>query len=442
MHLSLLIRPFLDLHPVYRRLTIAIVVLAAVVASRLLGEDGRGTETPPAPVPLGSASVISSLQERIRLNSEDADAYASLGLAYLQLVRETADTSLYGRAEKALDEALALEPEHVDALVGQGLLALTRHDFQAALAYGEQARALYPYRAAAVGILVDAHVELGRYPEAVALADDMVYLRPDQASYSRVSYLRELHGDTAGAIEAMRLAAETGLASDEGTLWSQVQLGHLYFNSGNFAQAERAYRQALFFRPDYPYALAGLARLDAARGDYYDAIAIYATLVERLPLPEFVIVLGELYEVTGQTDEASRQYDLVRAIQQLNAEAGVNVDLELALFDADHGVDAGQAVERARAAYGRRPTIYAADALAWSLYRAGDYAAAWSYTREALRLGTQDALLHYHAGMIALALGDGASARRHLNAALTLNPTFSVLHAERARSALESLGPR
>ncbi len=170
-----------------------------------------------------------------------------------------------------------------------------------------------------------------------------------------------------------------------------------------------------------------------------EAISSYQAIVKRLPLPEFVIALGDLYEATGKPAEAQKQYDLVRAMQQLNASAGMDVDMELALFDADHGAEPQAVLARARGAYARRPSIYAADVLAWALYRAGDYAEAQRYSAEALRLGTRDALLRYHAGMIAEALGDNAAAREHLEQALAINPHFSVRHAPIARATLEKL---
>ncbi|HSH78978.1 MAG TPA: tetratricopeptide repeat protein, partial [Herpetosiphonaceae bacterium] len=223
------------------------------------------------------------------------------------------------------------------------------------------------------------------------------------------------------------------------THWAAVQLGHLYFNSGDLRRAEVAYRQVLEIQPDYVYALAGIARVQAARGEVQAAIDAYRTIAERLPLPEFVIALGELYEVAEQQDEAKRQYDLVHVLQQLNAEAGVDVDLELALFDVDHGAAPAEALARARAAYAQRPTVYAADVLAWALYHTEQYAEARRYSEEALRLGTRDAAFHYHAGMIAHALEDRDGARRHLKEALAINPAFSLRHAPQARALLAQL---
>ncbi|HJZ50458.1 MAG TPA: tetratricopeptide repeat protein [Roseiflexaceae bacterium] len=405
------------------------------------------SEPAPAPLELGAARTVEQLQERIRRSPDDPSAYAQLGLALLQRVRETADPTLYTRAEQAFAEALKRDPRQLEALEGQGSLALSRHKFADALRYGEQAHQINPYRAEIYGIIGDAQIELGQYEAALDTIQKMVDTRPALNSYSRVSYLRELQGDTAGAIDIMRKAVGTGIPGSENMLWTQVQLGHLYFNSGDLAHAEQTYLEALQLRPDYVYALAGMARVHAARGSYKQAIDEYRRIVKMLPLPEFVIALGEVYEANGQPKEARQQYDLVRAMQQLSASAGVDVDLELALFDADHpltdlragGADPGQAVERARGSYARRPSIYGADALAWALYQHGDYAEARRYSDLALRLGTRDATMHYHAAMIALALNDRAGAREHLRQALAINPYFSVRYVEQVRQKLAEL---
>ena len=126
-----------------------------------------------------------------------------------------------------------------------------------------------------------------------------------------------------------------------------------------------------------------------------------------------------------------------RAIQQLNANAQMNTDLEMALFEADHG-NPVKAVELARAAYQQRPGIHGADALAWALYRNGHYSEARNYIKEALKLGTQDAMLHYHTGMIALEF-DANEARQQLKTALAINPHFSLYHAPIAMKTLQQL---
>lgn len=395
----------------------------------------------PAPALAGrdriAGNTVTDLQARVVQNPDDAEGYALLGLAYLQQVRETADANYYGLAEKALNEALSRDPQQLQAVLGQGILALARHDFRQGVVWGEQARTLNPYSPEALGVLVDANVELGEYETAVSTAQQMVNLRPNLASYSRVAYLRELHGDVDGAIAAMSQAAQAGAPGQEETLWTQVQLGNLYLNAGRLEEATAVYQQALQARPDYPFAQAGLARVQAAQGQLDAAIEIFEQLVGRLPLPEFAITLGELYLATGQPEKAQPQFDLVHLIQQLNADAGMNVDLELALFEANHG-DPAQAVRLATTAYDNRPSIYAADTLAWALYKNSDLDTAWQYSQQALRLGTQDAMLHFHAGMIAHQLDYTDAAENHLSQALAINPTFSILDVPLVQQILQS----
>ncbi|NJK81226.1 MAG: tetratricopeptide repeat protein [Chloroflexaceae bacterium] len=424
---------------------IALVIFAATVLWRSLQPPAPAFDLPqrnPRPFEAantGNPATIGQLQDYLRANPDDTTAYATLGLSLLQQVRETSDPILYTQAEQAFAEALTRDPQHFEALVGQGMLALSRHQFTEALAWGEQARSVNPHNAQPYGILGDAYTELGQYPEAAAAIQQMVDVRPDVRSYSRVSYQRELHGDVAGAIEAMERAARAGNPNAEETLWARVQLGHLYFNSGDLARAEAEYIHALETRADYVPAFAGVARVRAAQGNTTEAIEFYTLIVDRLPLPEYAIALGDLYTVSGDTTSAEQQYKLVHTIQQLNKNAGMNTDLEMALFLADYGDSPTEAVQQARAAYAQRPSIHAADVLAWALYQQGHYAEAWQYSQEALRLGTRDALFHFHAGMIAAALDDTAAAHHHLQQALAINPHFSVRYAPQATAQLEQL---
>ena len=422
----------------------SLLVLAVTIAARALWpQNVASPAVDPAPVlaaELGDERTIAALQERIRKDPNDVGAYSMLGLGLLQRVRDTADPSLYPRAQQALDEALKRDPANGDALIGQGVLALARHQFADALRWGERARDANTFRPQTYGIIADALNELGRYDEAADATDKMIAHRPDLASYSRVSYGRELRGDIPGALSAMAMAVSAGGgAGSEATLWTQVQLGNLYFNSGDLVRAEQTYAQALSVRPDYVYAAVGAARVLAAQGRTDDSISIYKKAVERLPLPEFAIGLGELYETQGKMKDAQQQYALVRAMQQLNVSAGINVDMELALFDADHGSDIAATVQRARAAFAARPSVYGADALAWALYRQGSLDEAWQMSQQALRLGARDANLLFRAGMIAYARHDDAAAKRLLSEALAINPHFSPLRAPVAAKTLAEI---
>jgi tetratricopeptide (TPR) repeat protein len=215
--------------------------------------------------------------------------------------------------------------------------------------------------------------------------------------------------------------------------------------------------------PGYAPAAAGRARLAARSGDLRSAIARWRELVARLPLPEYVIGLGEAELAAGERagggdepaagervagDEPAagddrraarlraagrRDLALVRAQESLLAEAGVDTDVELAIFEADHG-DRDRAVVLAREAWAQAPSVRSADALGWALTRAGRPEVGLRWARRALRLGSLDPTFRYHAG---IAAGNTPEGRRNLRLALRHGLDAYPLHANRARAALE-----
>ncbi|OAI42869.1 hypothetical protein AYO38_11145, partial [bacterium SCGC AG-212-C10] len=366
----------------------------------------------------GTDATISKLQQKIEKNDQDFASMLGLANAYLQKVRETGDPALYAKAEAILDRAAKVDAESPDLFAGQAYLALARHDFTGALELGQKAVAVAPDVARYHGIVGDALIELGQYPEAINSLQRMAIIRPDFAAYSRAAYARELYGDTEGAIEAWQGALEAGAPFPENVAWANVQLGNLQITFNHLDDASRSYSAALERVTDYPPALAGQARIATINGDYDEAKRLYAMAFERMPLAEYAVALGDIATRQGDTKEADRQYGLVRAIDTLQSQNGVNLDLEVALFMADRGTDPAGAIERARQAWTNRPNIHSADALAWALYQDGQYEEAQQYATEALKLGTRDSLKEFHAAMIAKALGQTEDARDHLNEAL------------------------
>lgn len=381
---------------------------------------------------------IAALQSVLKADQKNTDAYVSLGNAYLQKVRETGDSAFYVRAQKVLERALNQAPGNAGALAGMGSLALARHDFRAALRYGLEAHSAAPDVTLIYAVIVDAEVELGRYAEAGRTLQRMVDLKPNLASYARVSYYRELHGDLTGAVEAMKLAVSAGGDAPENLAYVQTLLGNLEFDRGHLAEAEHAYRLALARFPRHVPANAGLARAEAARGELSAATRRYRAVVARLPLPEYVIGLGET-ELAAHRRAAGREdLALVRAEERLLQQNGVNTDVELALFETNHG-SAERAVELARRAWAAAPSVRSADALGWALTRSGRPEAGLSFAKRALALGSKDPYFLYRAGMTARAAGKAALARRCLARSLAHNPHFSPLYAPRAKRALEAL---
>jgi tetratricopeptide (TPR) repeat protein len=381
---------------------------------------------------------IAGLQAELRTNRGDVKALATLGLAYLQRVRETGDASYYPKANGVLDQALRLAPRDLLATAGLGQLALARHQFRRALALGLRARAISPTTAGVYGVIGDAEVELGRYRQAFAAFDRMTALKPSVASYARVSYARELLGNVRGARRAMALAASAAVGEKEAYAWTHVQLGLLELSVGRARAALAQMRIALGAFPGYPFALDGMAQTQAALGRLRAAARDEQAAVDRVPLPQYVGFLGDLQHALGDGRAARRQYALIRVIERLLAANGVRNDLDIALFDADHGIGLPHALALARRGRAERPSIVGDDILGWALARNGECRAALPWSERSLRLGTKDAVKLFHRGYVAACLGDRAGARSWYRRALALNPHFSLLWAPVARKGASS----
>ena len=420
---------------------VTLVVLAFTVDSEQQRPGARANALPVAALTGGPGSTqqrVARLEAAVRAKPGDSATLVALGSALSQRARETGDVSYNLRAGRAIVGALARNPSDAGAHTARGVLRLARHDFRGALRDGLRARKLAPEVVKSFAVVVDANVELGRYNAAGRTLQRMVDLRPNLDAYARVSYFRELHGDLAGARDALKRALTAGGEADENVAYVRTLLGNLELARDRRAAARREYRAALARAPGYVPALAGLARADAAAGRLTDAIGRLRTVVARLPLPEYVVLLGETELAAGRSAAARRTFDLVRVQQRLLGRAGVNTDVELAIFEADHG-DRERALSLARAAWRSAPSVRSADALGWALTRAGRPRQGLAWGRRALRLGSRDASFLYHAGTSARAAGQRALATRLLRRALAADAQLSALHALRARQALRSL---
>ena len=383
-----------------------------------------------------TAAQIAKLQAELRGSSDDVNGLDALGLAYQQRARETGDPTYYTKSDEVLSRALRLAPRDLVATSGLGSLALSRHRFREALALGRRARAISPTTARNYGVIGDALVELGRYRQGFQAFDTMATLRPDVSSYARVGHARLLLGDVAGARSALQLALDASLGQGETEAWTRVQLSKAAFSVGDIAPALAQARAALRAFPGYAPAYDVLAWAEYGRGHMHAAIAAEQEAVNRIPLPQYVAMLGDLQRAAGRPAMARRQYALIGVIQRLLVANGVDTDLETALFDVDHGIRLRSSLALARRAQRERPSIDGDDVLAWALARTGHCQEALGYSKSALHLGTRDALKLFHRGAIEQCLGNRAAARGWFRRALALNPRFSVLWAPTARREL------
>ncbi|MER5665359.1 tetratricopeptide repeat protein [Streptomyces mirabilis] len=380
---------------------------------------------------------ITSLQAHLRTQPKDFDSWATLGLAYVEQARTKGDPSRYPQAQQALERSLKLRPDNESALAGRAALAAARHDFTGALTYADKVLKENPYSERALSSRIDALVELGRYADASKAADLADSRRPGVPVFTRYAYVHELRGDVKTARRVLQQALDTATSRGD-VSYVAAALGQLAWNQGDYDSALKYYARALAADDSYLPALEGRARTQAAKGDQAAAIKGMEQVVERYPLPQPLVELGELYEARGRAGDAQKardQYALMTAWVSLAHSYGVNADLDTALAAADHG-NRGDALKAARAEWARRHTVHTADALAWALHVNGRDKEALPYARQATATGYRNASFLYHRGMIERATGHEKEARASLKSALDLNAGFSPLGARAARKAL------
>lgn len=389
-------------------------------------------------------ATLARLERAVERRPNDQEALQSLAAAYITTAIQVEDTSYFPPAEALLDRVDKMAPDLDRTLIARGVLALSRHQFALALDYGRRVHDRNPAQPDALAVLVDATVELGRYEEAGAYLQELLDRRPGLPSYSRASYLRELHGDDEGALVAMREAAVAGGGSSFELARIGAFVGDLALKRADLVAADAEYARSLTRRPQLVFAEFGRARVLAAYGQYEAAIDLLTGTLEYSRLPAAIILLGDLQMFVGRTADAERSYGLVRDAYRDAEQSGEVTDLEVASFEADHAQDPftlALAVERARLAYAARPeSIHVADAMAWTLLLAGDPVAARPFVDQALRLGTSDAVLHYHAAAVLEANGELDAARAALTRALQQNPYFTYLQRDDAAALAVRLG--
>lgn len=424
---------------------IGLVLLVALAAARFVHDDSRAA-TPTAPrlvddgralalaVPKESAAVdrdIVALQRVAAARPGSPDAWLLLGQAWVRKARETSDPGFYLNANATADVLLELAPGSSSGCNLQALVLLNQHRFREARELAQAVLDEDPGSAMAWGSLSDAALELGDDRQALEAASAMLALKPNLPSYSRISYLQWLRGDTRAALDSIRLAIDAaGDQRDrEPRAWALVQAAFLFWHQGDYAGADAGFEQALQVWSNYAPALIGRGRVALAQGDLQRAAAWFGSALEATPSAEAAWLLSAAQRLSGNVPAAHE------AVERSHREGRRGDSRALALIYASQGRELAEAVRLARAEKNQRGDIYTDDALAWASFKAGNLAEARQASERALRLGTKDARLLFHRGAILLASGDAAG-RSLVAEALHLNPAFDPLEALEAKELL------
>ena len=412
---------------------LSFVSLAAFAMMAACARPGPERPTPVTPL-LGTRQIstsradldktIISMRTRVTQSPGDAAAAVTLADALLRQTRVAGNAGLATEAEHVLLAVLDRDAGRYDARRMLAATYLSQHRFGDALREASRCQQLRTDDPWVFGVVGDAHIERGEYDAAFDAFDRMVAIKPTAAAYARVSYARELQGDLPGALQAMQMATDATSPHDpESLAWHRAQLGHLYLEMGRLSDARREFAFADHAFPGHPFAAAGLARVAAAEGNFRGALDTVTAVLETTPTPADLAFAGDMLAALGERDEAERRYRL--------AEAAWRSDMpepsRLARFLSERGRNLGDAIALGEQARIDRNDIFTADALAWAYFQTGQLDRAQRAIALALRTGTRDRVIRFHAAAIAQAGGDLVHARALLAEALDGSPRFDPI---------------
>ncbi len=321
----------------------------------------------------------------------EGDLISGLNLVsiFIQEARVTGEHGHYYPSALKITDQILSDKELDSGIKFQALLLkagvqLSLHDFSDALDTGLQAKSLNANNSQVFGVLVDAYIEMGEYDKAVEAADQMISIKPDIRSYSRISYLREIYGDKEGAIEAMIMAVKSGYPGSEGTSWAMLTLGELFENYGQTEKARIVYADILKQRPDYPFAISALAELKKDE-DIEEAEILLDTAIDIIPEVGFYIQKAEILKEQSREKEFENIVNDILDMLQDDTLNGHNMNLEYADVYLNLVNDHENALKFATTEYEKRPNNIDVNAMmAKVLYHSGDTKSAKDYLRKTL----------------------------------------------------------
>lgn len=423
------------------------VVAAAIAAATWWSVGGRSlpgqrslqaappTSSDYASVPLPQLSEqeiqsrdVEFYERRAAEDTSSATDRSRLAALYLQRARATGDYAEYGRAEQMARRSLELRTAHngqtFSLLVGA---LLARHAFTEARDVARQADSLYPHTPAYLAMLGEVELELGDYEAANAHYSRVRYDGENFTVAARLARWREITGRVDAARRLLRDAVENVARRDdlprEQVAWFHYRLGELELRAGRLESADSSFRLGLAVHPTDYRILGAMARLAAAREQWARSIEYGEQAIAIQLDPGALGTISASYRAVGDTAQA-RSYAKAMTANALQQPGPIHRAWGLFLLDHGTSADVRRVLTKTRLEMRERRDVYAYDLLAWGLYRQRDFRGARSAIASALAQGTEDAQLHYHAGMIATALADTAEARLRFDRMRELNPHY------------------
>lgn len=366
------------------------------------------------PAPSSADLRIAAARKKIKA-TPDAQSYNDLAFALCRKGRDTGDAGQYDEAAAALKRSFELAPGNYEAQKLQAALYLDTQQYAKGLKVATELNRKVPDDIVNWGFLVDANMALGNYTEAERDAQWILDLRAGSAlGFEKAAALREIFGDTAGSIEFYDEANRRTSPNDaDQHAWYLTRKADLELASGSTRLAEEVVNQALLLFPDSQLALATLARIRSAQGQFDEAALLLEKKCKRVQTAANLYAWAEAVGKSSHSDQAAAPFQQfeTRAIAEIGKPE--NADRDLIFFYLNQKNDPAKALALASRRSAEYKDCGTLDAYAWALYSNGKYSEAKTQMDRALAVGVRNPLYFCHAAQIAAKLNDTAATMKY-----------------------------
>lgn len=362
---------------------------------------------------------ISFWKNRINNNPDDAVAKASLAGLYSSRFKSAGDINdIHTSDSLYLDANSLFKTNSSSVYKSLATNCVTQHKFKQAKLYLDTALVMGDDRYITYLMKYDVAMELGNLYEArsslahIANKNDFNYL-------IREAKLLDHEGKLDDAIKKMELANQKAIESKKESLtfWAKSNLGDMYGHANRYKEAYQCYLDLLEKKPDYLYALKGIAWLAFSHDkNTTEAKRILNYLAQLHPVPDYDLLLAEISAY--EKDKISEEKYLNSFITAVSdTRYGDMYNKYVFYLSMDEKKDPGKALEIAEKEVNNRPTSESYDLLAWAYYNTGRKNEALRIAKNFVENHSYEPEALYHLGVMYADAGNTKKAKQYMKEA-------------------------
>ena len=366
----------------------------------------------------------------------------------------------YEDAEQYFDEALRLDADNEQAVLGKILLALARNELEQATTATDQLLSRFPENVDALLIRAELHRKGKETTEAAERFAQVMELEPEnirallghattmiaaeniaqanadldradgiQKNLTMTHYLRGVIAFREQAWEKAGEHLQKVLAANPGHLQSQLLAGIISYTGGDLQIAEEYLSRVVAALPDNPQAVKILAATRIKLREPEKAIEVLEPFVQRRPDAQSMALLGSAYMLDG--DQEKGQEWLNRAVETSPDIAALRTQLALTLLA---GGETDKAITELQSAVDLGQDILQADVLLVLAHLKNREFGKALEASKALEQRMPDSAIAYNlTGLALLSQGEKEQAGARFRRALALDPEFATAALNLAR---------